>query len=472
MSCTDCVTEYCVHTLTSLISTRSAEYHPCPSYVEPVPSHITQDDLRLLDHKHALLVPDDKVQQELWMAYWKYAHPCMPVLDQTQMSESVRGCGEKISMLLYQCIMLVGQVFLNAYESSRCYCADTQELFRRVRALYELGWENRPLTILQSLLLMTLFPQNINQPKGQAYLVGHAVSVAYRMGLHRNPGNLKISASLCHLRKRLWWSVYIRERTLVLDQGTPWIIDDTDHDVPMITIDDFSLTETSYDIGTKGPGRRFDLNGISRQRKIAIMWIEKAKLAVIMGRIPPISVDIPERNLSFEGKPCLRSGLPRGSQSLDHVVLSLERWRNTMAPEIDFTRLNSPGLWGGDCELYIHCATLRLLYHTVRFQLAVSWEISRKQTIQLLEKEYRQEASLNCSTIMRIIEELQLYGYAAHVPLYGTSVLRPVLVWAILNGIRGRNTQQGSSSDPLGFVIGRVDSYQLIFKAFLQCEQE
>lgn len=79
---------------------------------------------------------------------------------------------------------------------------------------------------------------------------------------------------------------------------------------------------------------------------------------------------------------------------------------------------------------------------------------------------------MNCSTIMRIIEELQLYGYSAHVPLYGTSVLRPVLVWAILNGIVGEDTHQGSSSDPLRFDIGRVDSYQLLFKAFLRCEKE
>jgi hypothetical protein len=456
--------------LTPPIYTRAAEYNQLPSYVEPVPSHITKDELQLLDHKHALLVPDDKVQQKLWIAYWKYAHPCMPVLDQIQMSKSVRGCGEKISILLYQCIMLVGQVFLNAYESPCYYCADAQELFTRVRALYELGWENRPLTILQSLLLMTYFPQKINEPKGQASLVGDAVSMAYRMGLHRDPTNLKIEASLFHLRKRLWWSVFIRERTLILDQGTPWIIDDTDHDVPMITIDDFCLTETNNDIGTQVPP--VDLNGTSRRRKIAIMWIEKAKIAVIMGRIPPISVRIPEINSSFFEKPWLQSGLPRGFQSFNDGVVSVERWRKTISPEIDFARLDSPGSWGGDCELYIHCTTLRLLYHTVRFQLAVSWALSSKQTTQFLRERNCQEASVNCSTIMRIIEELQLYGYSAHVPLYGTSVLRPVLMWAILNGIRGENTHKGSSSNPLRFVIGRVDSYQSLFKAFLLCEKE
>lgn len=461
---------YYVYMLTTPIYTRAAEYNQLPSFVEPVPSHITKDDLELLGHKHALELPDYKAQQELWIAYWKYAHPCMPVLDQIQMSKSVRGCGEKISMLLYQCVILVGQVFLNAYESPRYEFADTEELLTRVRALYDLGWETRPLTILQSLLLMTLFPQRINEPKGQAYLIGHAVSMAYRMGLHRDPTHLKIKASLRHLRKRLWWSVYIRERTLVLDQGTPWIIDDTDHDVPMITIDDFCLTETSYNMGTQGS--LVDLSDISRRRKIAIMWIEKAKLAVIMGRIPPISVGIPESNSRFFEKPRLQSGMLRGFQSSNDAVLSLERWRKTIAPEINFAQLDSPAWWVGDCELYIHCTTLRLLYHTVRFQLAVSQVLSSKHTIKLSRERTCQEVSVNCSTIMRIIEELQLYGYSAHVPLYGTSVLRPVLVWAILNGIVGEDTHQGSSSDPLRFDIGRVDSYQLLFKEFLRCEKE
>ena len=200
---------------------RATQYNQLPSYIEPIPLHITKDDLQLLNYKHALSIPDSKAQQERWEAYWIYAHPCMPVLDQIRMSKSIRGCGEKISMLLYQCVMLVGQVFLNAYESARYEFADTQELFARVRALYELGWETKPLIILQSLLLMTLFPQKVNEPKGQTYLVGHAVSMAYRVGLHRDPTNLKFKASLCHLRKLLWWSLFVRERTLIFDEGAP-----------------------------------------------------------------------------------------------------------------------------------------------------------------------------------------------------------------------------------------------------------
>jgi hypothetical protein len=51
----------------------------------------------------------------------------------------MQGCREKISLLLYQCVMLVGQVFLIAYEGPRYEFNDTQELFAKVRALYDAG---------------------------------------------------------------------------------------------------------------------------------------------------------------------------------------------------------------------------------------------------------------------------------------------------------------------------------------------
>jgi hypothetical protein len=319
---------------------------------------------------------------------------------------------------------------------------------------------------------MTFFPQKINEPKGQAYLVGHAVSIAYKVGLHRDPTNFQSKASVRHLRKRLWWSLFIRERTLLLDQGTPWVIDNSDYDVPMIKLDDFCLPDVCQDIGTQSP--LVDLNDISRQRKIAIMWIERAKLAVIMGQLPPISVRIPESNSSIFERPSLQSGLPHFQEYFNDTAIGLERWKRDISPEINFAQLSSPALWVGDRELYLQCATLKLLYYTVKFQLAVLLVLPRTQTqtVQFSQKRTRQGVNESCNAIMQIIKDLQLYGCSAHVPLYGISVLRPVLIWAILNGVLGTDIYQNSSFDPLQFDIGRVDSYQYLFMEFVLCDTE
>jgi hypothetical protein len=455
---------------------RDTGYSQLPDFIEPVPLHITTDELHYLREKEALLLPNHKVQQELRTAYWKYAHPFIPVLDQTQMEQSIRACcGGKISLLLYQCIMLVGRLFLNAHESPCYEFTEAQEMMARIRALYDLGWETKPFTILQCLILMTFFPQKIDEPKGQAYFVGHAVSMAYRFGLHRDAVNLSIQApSLYHLRKRLWWSLFIRERNLILDQGIPWMIDENDYDVPMITIDDFCLDPEHYDIQKEDPPF-VKVSNVSRQRKIAIMWIEKAKLAVVMGKLPSISVHISEGNSGIFQRPWLQTGQLPDCQSLDHAGISLERWQGDASSEIDFAGSDSPASWVGDDQLYIQCATLKLLYHTVKFHLAVLRAFSSRRTLGVPpEHGTCQEASNACRDIIQMMGQLQLYGKSAQIPLYGTSILRPVLIWGILNGVAGRKTSRSShaSSDQLQrYDICRVDSYRSIFRMYLLLDE-
>ncbi|GKZ24677.1 hypothetical protein AbraIFM66951_011948 [Aspergillus brasiliensis] len=451
---------------------RTLEYNQLPSYIESAPAHITKDALEFLSYKHAFSIPNDSVRQALWTAYWKYAHPFIPVLDQIEMSKSIQGCGEKISLLLYQCVMLVGQLFLIAHEGPRGEFRDSQELFASIRALYDLDWETRPLIILQALILMTFFPQKVTEPKGQAYFVRHAVSIAYNVGLHRDPTSFYSEASVQHFRKRLWWSLFIRERTLLLDDGTPWMIDDTDYDVPMIEIDDFCLPDVCHNVGTQSP--LVDVNCISRQRKIAIMWVERAKLAVIMGRLSPLSIRIPESNSSIAERPVLQSGVAQFQKSLHDTAIALERWQRDVDPETDLDQLSSPASWAEDRELYLQCATLKLLYHTVKFQLAVLLDLSKTptQTVQFPRTRTRQEVNESCNAIMQITKDLRLSGCTAHLPLYGTSVLRPVLIWAILNGVLGRHPRQASGFNPLQFDIGRVDSYEFLFKAFILCDTE
>jgi hypothetical protein len=327
--------------------------------------------------------------------------------------------------------MLVGRLYLNVHESLCYEFTDAKEMFARIRALYDLGWETEPFTILQCLILMTLFPQKVDEANGQAYFVAHAVSMAYKIGLHRLSTSPSIkTSSLYHLRKRLWWSLFIRERSLILDQGIPWMIDENNYDVSMITIDDFCLDLKHYNLEKEDPPA-VKLSDMSRRRKIAIMWIEKAKLSVIMGRLPSISVNIPEGKSGIFARPQLQTGQLSGCHSLDRAGISLERWQRDVSSEIDFAGPDSPASWVGDDLLYIQCATLKLLYHTTKFHLAVVRALSSRKTLHLrLEHGSCQEASKECVAIIQNMGELRLYWRSVQIPLYGTSVLRPVLIWA------------------------------------------
>lgn len=54
-----------------MIPTRSrdTEYNQLSDFIEPIPLHITTEELHYLREKEALSLPSHKVQQELWTAY-------------------------------------------------------------------------------------------------------------------------------------------------------------------------------------------------------------------------------------------------------------------------------------------------------------------------------------------------------------------------------------------------------------------
>jgi hypothetical protein len=89
------------------------------------------------------------------------------------------------------------------------------------------------------------------------YYVTAAISLCYRLGLHRNTlpcsafsgsSNSSIgitaSASLSsqrRLSRRIWWAAFIRDRVLALRSGRPAQISTSDCDVPMLCREDFAL---------------------------------------------------------------------------------------------------------------------------------------------------------------------------------------------------------------------------------------
>ncbi|RDH31269.1 hypothetical protein BDQ94DRAFT_63257 [Aspergillus welwitschiae] len=70
-SCTGCWSPGSVGEVSRKCRQGTPKYNQLPSYIESVPSHITQDVLQFLNSKHAVLIPNDSVRQALWTAYWK-----------------------------------------------------------------------------------------------------------------------------------------------------------------------------------------------------------------------------------------------------------------------------------------------------------------------------------------------------------------------------------------------------------------
>lgn len=141
------------------------------------------------------------------------------------------------------------------------------------------------MTLVQALLLMTYWYETPDDQKDTWHWMGVAISLSHTIGLHRNPDkSMALDSKRKKLWKRIWWSCVMRDRLVALGMRRPTRIKSEDCDVPMLTLEDF---EIDLDIGRSNIiYQHEDLEEeIRKQRRLAIMCIQKAKLCVCISHV-------------------------------------------------------------------------------------------------------------------------------------------------------------------------------------------
>jgi hypothetical protein len=87
-----------------------------------------------------------------------------------------------------------------------------------------------------------------------------AVSLSYSLGLHRDINPDHITAKNRGLRRRLWWTCFLRDRLIALAEGRPVRIKREDCHVPLLGVEDFDFDEKDENIG--------------RVREAALLFVE------------------------------------------------------------------------------------------------------------------------------------------------------------------------------------------------------
>ncbi|KAF5650800.1 cutinase transcription factor 1 beta [Fusarium tjaetaba] len=114
-----------------------------------------------------------------------------------------------------------------------------EELFTRVRLIYDFDYETDRLVLVQSLLLMTLWYKSPNEHRNTWHWVDVAVSQAFAAGLHVEPDKAKLSRQQYNLRRKIWWSCYSTDRLISLTLKRPPKIRAGDFQVSMPEESDF-----------------------------------------------------------------------------------------------------------------------------------------------------------------------------------------------------------------------------------------
>lgn len=263
-----------------------AEKAAFPAFIAPPSSHIPPEDLDYLARKGAFTVPEPDLRVEILRAYLFSVHPFMPMLDYRAFVHAVLNQPEdnRISLLLFQAVMFAGLHSLQLPVIQRLGFESTKQargvFFSRVRLLLEFDVEPDIAAVLQSLVLMSSWYSKWDGRRDTWHWTGLAYDVARTMGLHREPTTGYASNKVRRFRRRLWWSLYIRDRMIALGTRRPMRIHDAEFDVAMLTLEDFDLEpfEECYQGQPLIPDSK-------ENKATALMCIQLAKLGIYAGHV-------------------------------------------------------------------------------------------------------------------------------------------------------------------------------------------
>ncbi|RAL67667.1 hypothetical protein DID88_008411 [Monilinia fructigena] len=353
--------------------------------------------------KSALRIPSFSLRNALLRSFIEYVHPYMPLLELHKVLQIINdeGGSGSMSLLLFQSIMFSGTAFVDikilndaGYSSRK---AARKSFFQSARVLYDLDYETDMLTVVQSLLLMTYWYETPEDYKDTWHWMGRAIDHAYTLALHRDPKGMDVDQKL---RKRVWWSCFMRDRLIALGMRRPTRVKDEDCDVPMLTEDDFEIKS-----GLGGP--------IFRSRKTSRC----------------VSSEVPSTTSSI-------MLFPKKSESSDEVErcdLALDDWKNNLPRACVYSDKLKVGNSGR--PLFVACSLLHMIYFTTASALhrprvlPVGPNHQQPETLFELSREVVTKAAKGTTKIYDDMHRLDLERY---LPTTGVTALLPAIIIHLL----------------------------------------
>ncbi|PTD02515.1 Cutinase transcription factor 1 alpha [Fusarium culmorum] len=319
--------------------------HPASEHDHPANiDYLSTSASRYLQDESALTLPDMQACMPTLQAYFAWFHPCFPILDRVEFSR--RLAASQASYLLLQCMLFIGASYCDDATITSMGFSNRAEakslLYTRARLLFHADWEKDRLTLIQSLFLLSFWRGGPSDVRDVRYWLGVVIGVAESHGLHRSTRFATSDPSNARIRKRIWWSIYVRERQSAASLGLPSRIRDDDCDVEPLAVSDLETEVTS-------PGDSPFGSCKPEHVKYAINMV---KLAQILGRVVDLHF-APGRQVST----------PEQLRAVDHA---LQAWKEGLPEEMNRgVEDGTASVWGYLLhQAYNH---LRILTHRHNF---------------------------------------------------------------------------------------------------------
>ncbi|OGM40665.1 hypothetical protein ABOM_010577 [Aspergillus bombycis] len=208
---------------------------------------LEEEERTILKLKGAFKIPPQAVQDKLIDGFFSWVAPVLPVVNQSVFLSMYRDPLNPPSLLLLQAMFLAGSRVVEEKVSGKDSASRTHSsmiYLQRAKALYDAEFEKDYITVIQSLLLMSWYWQGTEDTteNGLFYWSRLAIGVAQNSGMHKS-NELEMKPPERRLSRRIWWTLYTRDRAMAAAYGRPTCIDADLTDVDPITQDDFIESE-------------------------------------------------------------------------------------------------------------------------------------------------------------------------------------------------------------------------------------
>ena len=411
-----------------------------PAFAAHTRSQRTYMYADFLHTQGAFSIPPPRLLRALLSRYVECVHPQLPLVDIYHVLQAVAsdGAAGKVSFFLLQAMLLAASAFVDAQCLSEAGYSSRMSLRReqaeRVRLLYDFEFETDRLVLVQSLILMTSWQDKGDEVKHLRHWLSIAYNIALLLGLNKElPARLNVPAKHRSLRKRLWWSLYMRDRTLSLGLRQWPIVAVEVCEISEPVVEDFDVHPASAETSQmledclllRDLDQQIRLTEIFRaqlQLSHQIYDVFKARYTVVapkMGSTRMIAVVLVPKPLD--------SSMPT-VQACSEV---LEKWFKRLADNLRYRTPLSLYFDPGEDVLVLHCGILNLFYYALVCALHRPYPSPVQKELPVLEKSLHRKARHAANAIFSILEEFQALDTICFMPTPGITFMLQGAVTAL-----------------------------------------
>lgn len=205
---------------------------------------LSEAEQKTLELWNAFALPPRAVHESLCEAFTEYCYPWMPILEPDDLAPRD---SPGHSSLLTQAVYLAASR-VSSSTSVQAFSSPA-EFYQRARALFWVGHEKNPLTVIKAITMLHWYtpdgPAFVSYDTSE-YWLKIGVGLAYQIGLHKEPTAGPTRA----IRRRLWWTLVVRDALISVSRGRPRAVSLEDSDVSPLNHEDFTDAPAVAELST------------------------------------------------------------------------------------------------------------------------------------------------------------------------------------------------------------------------------